>query len=80
MKRLLRTLVTLRGPILAGTLALAAIGSYLDQGTAPARTEMKSHRAAPVQARDDRQAQWLRVYDACSQPGYGHMMLCPLWH
>jgi hypothetical protein len=92
MKRLLRTLFTVRGLILAGTLMLAVAGSYLDRETAPSVTEVNSHLAAHVQALDGRQVQPLEqalaghhfqplsVYEACAQPGYGNMILCPLWH
>jgi hypothetical protein len=80
MKRLLRTLYTVRGPILAGALTLAVAGSYLDRGAAPSVTEMHSYPASAVQAVEGRQVQPLSVYAACAQPGYGHMMFCPLWH
>jgi hypothetical protein len=77
MKRLLRTLVAARGLIIAGTLALATLGGYLDRGTAPSAMEVDSPLAAHVQALD---GHYLSVYDACAQPGYGKMILCPLWH
>jgi hypothetical protein len=80
MKRLLRTLYTLRGLILAGTLALAATGSYLDRGTASSLTQVHSHLGSHMQDPDGRQVQPLSLYAACWQPGYSYMSLCPLWH
>jgi hypothetical protein len=80
MKRLLRILFTVRGLILAGTLALAIFGSYLAREAAPSATEMKSHPASQVQVLDGSQIQPLSLHDACAQPGYGKMILCPLWH
>jgi hypothetical protein len=66
MKRLLRILFTVRGLILAGTLALAIFGSYLVRGAAPSATEMKSHPASHVYVLGGSQStpQW-RVGDPC---------------
>jgi hypothetical protein len=80
MKRLLRTLYTLRGLILAGTLALAATGSYLDRGTAPSLTQVNSHLGSHMQAPGGRQVQPLSLYAACRQPGYSYRSLCPFGH
>lgn len=65
MKRLLRILYTIRGLILAGTLMIAAIGSYLDRGTAPT-TRVNTHLASHVQAIERSQVppQW-RIGDPC---------------
>jgi hypothetical protein len=99
MKRLLRTLFTIRGLILAGTLTLAAVGSYyLDQGTAASVAGVHSHGAAHLHAVASNQpyqtlaqlrnaegtlqlsVTQLSTLAACAQPGYGAMLLCPLWH
>jgi hypothetical protein len=76
VQRLLRILVILRGPILAGTLAIAVIGSYADRAIAR-RPETSSYRAA-LQAVDSLQVPPLSMYAACTQPGYGRMIFCPL--
>jgi hypothetical protein len=66
MERLLRTLFTLRGLILAATLTLAALGGYLDRGTVLPVAKVKSQLAPQVHAMDRSQvlSQW-RVGDPC---------------
>jgi hypothetical protein len=71
MKRLLRVLFTARGLILACTLVLAAIGGYLDRGTAPAAA---TQPAAQVQAIDGGQVPSYMPHERCSQGPD-----CPLW-
>ncbi len=58
MKRLLHTLFTIVGPILAGTVLLAAAGSYVEQGTAP-NAAQNSHLIAHMpDATGAQQSQW----------------------
>jgi hypothetical protein len=60
MEYLLRTLVAMRGLILAGTLLLAAAGSYLDRGTTAPIGGLNSHLESPVHAvaRSQIRLQW----------------------
>src|SRR5262249_46022283 len=52
MERLLRTLFTVRGLILAATLTLAALGGYLDRGTTLPIAKVSSQLALQVHAMD----------------------------
>lgn len=66
MALLFRTLFSVRGLILAGTITLAAIGSYFDQQTAPSGAVVGPKPAVVHRAEDTGrpQAQW-KFGDPC---------------
>jgi hypothetical protein len=70
--------------VVLGTLALAGSASaYLAQPAtqvAPAAQATVAPSLRDVDGIPLANGQSLSLHDACTQPGYGHMLLCPLWH